>query len=318
MKIVKSTTLEYPESLIFDIKKGPMKFPSGNLSKTRIAVMHDGGFREKRDGIEIYDYDIGSDYSPYAHYKVFDMVSEILSKHFSLDNIEVIDYLDKDYAQAKREIILNDYSENIKSHRKLHDVISIKIVIESSLDGRRPMRIVVSIVRLACMNGMPTEDNFVTSVRKHTSVFSLSDFSRKVEYYASNAIDSFKRDTETFKDLVKRNITDDAVITFLKQAMCYSKKPTKDISDHFNKSLFEKMLKEYRVNQRNMGSTAWSLYNAMTHYSTHAEDSKWLDDDKKLGSNVLTVIGSREREVFKALKSNAWKTLLSNASVVSY
>tara|TARA_R100001530_G_scaffold534_4_gene856 strand:- start:594 stop:1553 length:960 start_codon:yes stop_codon:yes gene_type:complete len=318
MLIVESKTLEYPEDLKFEIKTSPMTFPSGNKSKSRIAVMHDGDFKDKKDGIEIYDYDVGSDYSPHSHYKVMDIASEILASNFNTNDIDVYDYLDKEYAQAKREIILNDYSENIKSQRKLNDTCSIKVNIESSLDGKKPMRITISIIRLACKNGMTTADNFITSVRKHTSAFSLSDFKDKVIYYASNGAKSFERDIETFKDLVKRNITDEEVIKFLKQGMCYTKKPSKDTSEHFNKKMFENMLREYRLNQRHLGSTAWSLYNAMTHYSTHAEDSKWLDDKQELKTNTLRVIDLREREVYKALTSDAWQSLLNSASFVEY
>ena len=77
------------------------------------------------------------------------------------------------------------------------------------------------------------------------------------------------------------------------------------------------MMREYRINTRFLGNTAWSVYNTLTHYSTHAQDSRWLPKHGNK-SNDLRVVDLREKAVAKTLESRAWFDFLNTCSVVQY
>tara|TARA_R110000803_G_scaffold33300_3_gene72987 strand:+ start:1519 stop:2460 length:942 start_codon:yes stop_codon:yes gene_type:complete len=312
MKTIQSTSLNYPSEFKFDIRSQGIQHSDGTISDKNKTVI------DMRTGRKLYDFVTGGHYNPIPHYKVFDMASEELARNFKTDNITVTDNLDKHDAHASREIIFNDYSANIKASRKLHDTMSLKAKIVTSLDGLFPMRITFSIMRLACLNGMITPDNFINASRKHTTGFDMNVFAKDLNKRSSVCLKTFSKDIDLFKVLAKSNVKSILNVEhFFKRSICLDKSRSYDIEKQFNNELFERMMREYRINTRFLGNTAWSVYNTLTHYSTHAQDSRWLPKHGNK-SNDLRVVDLREKAVAKTLESRAWFDFLNTCSVVQY
>lgn len=312
MKTIQSTTLDYPSDFKFDIRSQGIRHCDGSISdKTKTVI-------DMRTGKKLDDFVIGGHYKPVPHYEVIDMASDRIAKHFKTDNITVTDNLDKHDTHASREIIFNDYSANIKASRKLHDTMSLKAKIVTSLDGLFPMSITFSIMRLACLNGMITPDNFINTSKKHTTNFNIDSFGEDLEKRSALALKTFDKDIDLFKVLAKSNVNGvQNVEHFFKRSLCLDKSRSYDVEKQFNSELFERMMREYKINTRFLGSTAWSVYNTMTHYSTHAQDSRWLPKHGNK-SNDLRVVDLREKAVAKTLNSKAWHDFLNSCSVVQY
>jgi len=89
-----------------------------------------------------------------------------------------------------------------------------------------------------------------------------------------------------------------------------------------NTRLSDYLLYRYEQEQASLGKTIWALYNALTHWSTHTDESYESVNDKgelksismgRKGSQKANVQKDREILVRNALDSQAWQTLESLA-----
>jgi hypothetical protein len=85
-----------------------------------------------------------------------------------------------------------------------------------------------------------------------------------------------------------------------------------------NGKLLDYMMYRFREEQRELGSTLWAGYNALTHWATHTDETfERVSDDGKVttlqtgrsGSNRDLVQMQRQADVRKVLESPEWMTL---------
>mgnify|MGYP003637264035 CR=1 FL=1 len=152
----------------------------------------------------------------------------------------------------------------------------------------------VALLDIACTNGMIT-GTYEQVRKKNTSGFSLSNFVNEIKQSHNNFIEHAKylqRMADTnFHTQQMRNLKE------LLEPMGMSKRMASNMHDLF--------LNEASVR----GANLWSLYSAMTNYSSHTDNGFKLKD---MGNDTrATSMWDREQKVVKWTNSTAFKELLA-------
>ena len=184
------------------------------------------------------------------------------------------------------------------------DETQLQLVGYNSVDGSWPMVIRLGAKRLVCFNGQIMIDDFAVYKAKHTMSLDLGHARRKM----AALLNSYTEEVERWRGWSTDSISDRfALITFAKAAkckvnvesMCYSQNlktvggsqvlsnmSLLEILDHpslIKNKAFKYLWNQYTQHeQKSLGSTKWAVYNALTHWTTHAPVGKKTDKNSVL------------------------------------
>jgi len=93
-----------------------------------------------------------------------------------------------------------------------------------------------------------------------------------------------------------------------------------------NKKLLDYFLYQFDREQNNLGSTVWNLFNALTHWSTHIDDTFERENEKtgeitevsmtRAGSKTHTAQVKREDKVREFMNTEDWGQLMAGVFVI--
>lgn len=176
----------------------------------------------------------------------------------------------------------------------------------TSFNGVWAVVLQIGAVRMVCTNGQVFVDNFSMYKAKHTISMDTEHAKSKL----TAALHSYKHEAERWKHWSKHSITNrEAFNIFAMASKCkfVLVKPHMSVTElmeepevYRNRSL-QYLWNQYTTDeQKTLGSTHWAVYNAMTHWSTHAPAAK-----KTAEGSILAIKSKRVESVREAAKSLA-------------
>ena len=173
------------------------------------------------------------------------------------------------------------------------DYIKFHVDYTNSYDGAWSIMIKAEGYRLWCSNGCANPKALSFNRNKHTSGFSLAGTQAKID----NAINGFFDSQGIWQEYATQPVSQLEAETFLKATIC--KRSTNTTQVKVNESKLEKLMGFYRNESTKLGQNKWALYNALTYWSSHAEDA-----NHPHRAEIL-----RHSEVSKAIQTSRWDGL---------
>ena len=173
------------------------------------------------------------------------------------------------------------------------DYIKFHVDYTNSYDGAWSIMIKAEGYRLWCSNGCASPQALSFDRNKHTSGFSLIGTQAKID----RAINGFFDSEGIWQKYATQTVSQLQAETFLKATIC--KRSTNTTQVKVNESKLEKLMGLFRVESNKLGSNKWALYNAMTYWSSHAQDA-----NHPHRAEIL-----RHSEVSKAIQTSRWDGL---------
>jgi hypothetical protein len=175
------------------------------------------------------------------------------------------------------------------------DIVNYEWNAFNSYDGMWAYQVEAQGNRLACKNGMvsPTMLNRIWA--KHTSSINVVGTAE----HMLKSVEVFKNHRDEWKLYNKTRCDSGRVEDFFKSNVVNYGKTLKTVDEGFNKKQLSALVNHYGDYSKSLGNTKWAVYNALTHWSTHCEDT------------AVPEITSRYRQdrVVKAMRSKAWDNI---------
>ena len=252
---------------------------------------------------------------------------KLLDSAIGKSAVQVTDMLWDNGAKARRTVHFLDHTMKVKDD----DEVTLRSDIFNSIDGAWSFQTFTGAYRSLCLNTLVFGgQKFYHERRKHTAGLNVGSALSKI----SNTLEVFTNQTEKFQLWSNAKITDKEVVMFLANSICRKESKTMETladipNSNFvdpkliNARLSDYLLYRYSQEQASLGKTIWALYNALTHWSTHTDETYEKLNSKgelkeitmgRKGSNKANVQKDREILVRSALDSQAWNTLESLAA----
>ena len=258
-------------------------------------------------------------YKPYT--------DKLLDSKLFIENVDVIDQTWDSGAKARRTIHFLDHKAEVGTG----DKVALRTDIFNSLDGAWAFQTFTGAFRSLCLNTLVFGgQKFYHEHRKHTSGLNINSALSKI----TGTLDMFTNQADEFNKWNTTKITDEEVVKLLANTICYKPSKTvetiKDLDDNqavshgvidsknVNTRLSDYLLYRFDKEKQSLGNTLWSLYNAVTHWSTHTDESYEKINDKgkvieismgRKGSQKANVQKDREIAVRNMLDSQQWQEL---------
>ena len=170
------------------------------------------------------------------------------------------------------------------------DYIKFHVDYTNSYDGMWSIMIKAEGYRLWCSNGCASPKALSFDRNKHTSGFSLAGTQAKID----NAMSGFFDSQGIWRQYATQSVSQLEAETFLKATLCKRASNTTQVK--VNESKLEKLMGLFRNESSKLGQNKWALYNAMTYWSSHAQDA-----NHPHRAEIL-----RHAEVSKAIQTSRW------------
>ena len=172
------------------------------------------------------------------------------------------------------------------------DETRFQILFYNSYDGSWSFTVRAGAIRMACLNGQVSVDDISMFKAKHTPSINPDHARRKMVL----AIQQFHAEGERWARWKEQSVTNrEALRTFADAAGCKFVHENNDMTlmelfqhknVYSNRSLMYMWNQYTNHEQPKLGSNEWAVYNAMTHWSTHAPAGRKTDENNVLGTLV--------------------------------
>ena len=259
-------------------------------------------------------------YKTVPHYSLYKRHAEKVKEVIPSANLDIIDQTWDNGAKARRTIHFLDHSTTVKDG----DAVNLRSDVFNSLDGAWAFQTFTGAYRSLCLNTLVFGgQSMYHEKRKHTGGLSISGALSKI----GNSIDMFANQTDKFKSWSNTKLDDKQVANVLGQTICFKDSKTIELQDittgavdlrNVNTRLSDYLLYRYQQEEGSLGKTLWALYNAVTHWSTHTDETYEKVNDKgnvveiamgRKGSSKANVQKEREIKVREMLDSRYWQEL---------
>lgn len=220
---------------------------------------------------------VGKNYNPVNHPDAFKTAENVIMlSDLNIDGITRDVGCSHNGARAYATYTLPNHRVNLGREG---DDVALTISARNSFDGSWSFVVEVGGYRFICTNLQVFANNFAIHKSKHTSGLNLQRVADKL----SEAVIFYDQEVELWRDMVDTTIDNtDAVLILAHLA----KAKTVDHHIRFGKDIYcvddifdkpdvvrNKTLKSLYArwlwNKKELGSTGWALYNAMTEWATH-------------------------------------------------
>ena len=282
------------DAIKFDVETGPLY----TRDKKPVA-------KEIRRGI--YNTDTGnlistcgSKYKPVAHYEIAEKLRDkLIQSEVDLSDIQVTNWLYDEGAKWRMEILFNKYI----AEPAIGDILKLRMLVDSSLDLTRMFSAIFDALRMWCLNGCVSSLYQIHNRYKHTFGFNIEAIANKIALAPSK----YNENKEEFERMIKTEVSRDEALQFFKKTIGHRPRPTEP--NHYSKPLVDNLTNRFDKEAMGLGFTLWTLYNALTHYSSHPDKNEdWGDTRGKLHN----VQYNRERQVAKAISNDMWLVLFTD------
>ena len=172
------------------------------------------------------------------------------------------------------------------------DETRFQILFYNSYDGSWSFTVRAGAIRMACLNGQVSVDDISMFKAKHTPSINPDHARRKMVL----AIQQFYTEGERWARWKEQSVTNrEALRTFADAAGCKFVHENNDMTlmelfqhknVYSNRSLMYMWNQYTNHEQPKLGSNEWAVYNALTHWSTHAPAGRKTDENNVLGTLV--------------------------------
>jgi len=227
---------------------------------------------------------------------------KLLDSNLGSGALEVIDQTWDNGAKARRTIHFLDHKTEVKNN----DNICLRSDIFNSIDGSWAFQTFTGAFRSLCLNTLVFGgQKFYHERRKHTSGLNVNSALSKI----SNTLDIYTNQSDKFKKWSNAKVTDAQVIQLLANTVAKKESKTvatldlhdimgddvykKDVynKDLVNTNLCDYLYYRYQQEQGSLGQTLWALYNAVTHWSTHTDET--FERENKKGKVIEISMGRK-------------------------
>ena len=230
---------------------------------------------------------------------------KLLDSNLGGGALEVIDQTWDNGAKARRTIHFLDHKTEVKNN----DNICLRSDIFNSIDGSWAFQTFTGAFRSLCLNTLVFGgQKFYHERRKHTSGLNVNSALSKI----SNTLDIYTNQSDKFKKWSNAKVTDAQVIQLLANTVAKKESKTvatlsdlndievrdddlykKDVynKDLVNTNLCDYLYYRYQQEQGSLGQTLWALYNAVTHWSTHTDET--FERENKKGKVIEISMGRK-------------------------
>ena len=245
---------------------------------------------------------VGQNYEVAQHPDAFRTVERIISNS-DLDTTGISRDIQVSHDGARAYAV---YTLPAHSAGQGKEETALQISTRNSFDGSWCFHVEVGAVRMICLNGQVFLDSFAMFKARHTAGLNMEHAARKL----SKAIDVYQNESERWIRWQNTSVTDNqAFKTFADVAGCKFITPVKAMTSTVDSLLLEpevyrnrtlmNLWTQYTNDERKaLGSTAWAVYNTMTHWATHAEASK-----STAQKNIAAIQVARQDKVRQASKN---------------
>ena len=245
---------------------------------------------------------VGQNYEVAQHPDAFRTVERIISNS-DLDTTGISRDIQVSHDGARAYAV---YTLPAHSAGQGKEETALQISTRNSFDGSWCFHVEVGAVRMICLNGQVFLDSFAMFKARHTAGLNMDHAARKL----SKAIDVYQNESERWIRWQNTSVTDNqAFKTFADVAGCKFITPVKAMTSTVDSLLLEpevyrnrtlmNLWTQYTNDERKaLGSTAWAIYNTMTHWATHADATK-----STAQKNIAAIQVARQDKVRQASKN---------------
>ena len=286
------------------IRRVPLEALTGSgdiIEPTRLDDFH--ALQNKATGALLNVRPVGKTYALVPHDELFAQQAEILrDSNIPLDDVDVLDRIYEQGARVHRTIHFNEMQTagfTLKDGEP--DVVRCRMDIFNSVDMSWAFQIFSGAYRDLCRNTLVFGGEKAYHQRRvHRGALSPEAMIEK----ATMGLDMWQHQKDLMRLWRASPLTDRAFAGILKDTIC--KKNTKAAAVDENLSVNERrlnwMLERFSEEKKELGSTLWAAFNALTHWSTH------LPDARDQGRNECKRY-SRADQVRQIVDGAAWRSL---------
>ena len=257
---------------------------------------------------------VGSKYRPVTHQEAFDTAEDVIMRSdLNLDGINRHTAVSHNGARAYSTWTLPEHRVTLRKD----DDVALQISARNSYDGSWSFVVEVGGYRFICLNMQVFANNFAIHKSKHTQGLNLDSIASKL----SEAIKVYDKETDMWKELVDTNVNNYQAMEVL-ASLANSKVAGNMVKNMASNPEYRnvidiiyepevvrnKTLKtlyfQWLSERRQLGTTGWALYNAMTNWATHAVPIK-----RTSINNVASIRVDRLEKVRKTLNNKMFPML---------
>ena len=163
------------------------------------------------------------------------------------------------------------------------DIHQFRLNFYNSYDGSWAMQQVSDALRILCLNGQKFADVISKTRMKHTSNVSIDGSALKVV----NGLDTFRNQKEVYQSYMSSKVDKFSVEQFLKSTLCLNK--IRSSEQKYNNKRLEELLRLYEIESSSLGSNKWALYNTLTYWATHTNNTKSPENTKRIREGEISL-----------------------------
>ena len=249
---------------------------------------------------------VSESYNLVSHDKLFEQQADVL---FGSDlptdgNVEVVDRLYDAGTRAHRTIYFHDLAAGISDGR---DVVRCRIDVFNSVDMSWAFQVFSGAYRDLCRNTLVFGGSKAYQQKaKHTANLSVDGMMTK----AALGLAGWSGQVDQMRVWQNTEMTRDMFAFILSKTLCRKQNHATDagLVNPVNETKLNYLLQLYQDDVAELGNTAWTAYNALTHWSTHTNHQVTTDEGKSLRAgndkanhaNVRRVRGEAVRQVIES------------------
>ena len=238
-------------------------------------------------------------------------------------NIVVTDSIYEGGRKQKRTIAFPDLTHVMPDNSK----VNMRSDIFNSVDMSWMYQAFAGAYRDLCRNSLVFGGQRMYHVKqKHTTGLNVNATLNQV----TKTIQMFNENKELMDKMINQKITLDEVAYILAQNIAKKKSGLSRFGIQqkveVNKKLLDYFLYQFDREKNNLGSTVWNLFNALTHWSTHIDDTFERENEKtgeitevsmtRAGSKTHTAQVKREDKVREFMNTEDWQSMLAGVFVI--
>ena len=250
---------------------------------------------------------VSKTYNLVSHDRLFNRHAELMDGgELPLNNIDVVDRLFDDGVRAHRTVYFNDLESGIGDGS---DLVRCRMDIFNSIDMSWAFQVFSGAYRDLCRNTLVFGGQKSYQQRaKHTANLSPDAMISK----AGNSLDMWTSQRELMEKWTKAKLTREQFGQILAQTVCYKNTAATraEQGNPVNERLMNYLLYRFEEEIPELGQTFWAAFNALTHWSTHTNET-WTGDD---GIERATGRKTQRKEVTQRVRGEQVRNVTESPS----
>jgi len=255
------------------------------VKKMNLTAGHDIPVYNKKalvrtDTLQVLDVK-GNNYNEVQHPDMFRRAEDIIAKS-DLDLTGMTRKIDvsHDGARAYARYIFPAISQEVAPE----DQSQLELTCINSFDGSFPFMMSFGAVRILCNNGQVFLNSLATYRSKHTNSLNV----KTAGNYLINAINLFQKENEKWKQWREMPVTGEKALELFYQVTGAKMK-----NEYQHPKSVETLLKLHNRYTKNSSASVWTVYNALTDWSSHGHTSREVKSLDALRTKRESVIRAK-------------------------